>query len=272
MKKIFIVSFILAACSTTKQVPAPPSTPSSPDRVLQSLVVDGKLFTSVYQQTVAEYKALCLHAFTLARLQLDQALKTGSSKQLAIITDIDETILDNSRYAIHRALQGKDYETLSWSQWIARSEADTIAGAYAFLTYAASRGVEVFYITNRDEKDRNGTQKNLEIYNFPNADARHLIMRQGSSSKEERRAAINSGFEVVLLLGDNLADFSALFDKTPFEEREVVVRKLQQEFGRRFILIPNPVYGDWESALYGYNNNYSTAQKDSILKAAGKSY
>ena len=271
MKKILFLSLIIAACSTTKQ-PASPEQPQQPVSNQTAGVVHGKFFTSVFQQTAAEYEALCFQAFSLAKWRLDQALLSKSDKPKAIITDIDETILDNSQYAIHRALQGKDYEPLSWAEWIDRSEADTVPGAAWFLKYAASKGVEIFYITNRDEKDRNGTEKNLEIFNLPNRDMRHLIMRQGVSSKENRRREIQGGFDVVLFIGDNLADFAADFDKKPLEEREIIVRKLSHEFGSRFILIPNPVYGDWESALYGNNSSYSLKQKDSILKASVKTY
>ena len=79
-------------------------------------------------------------------------------------------------------------------------------------------------------------------------------------------------FDVVLLLGDNLGDFSAGFDKKNFEDRELSVKKMSAEFGDRFIVLPNPVYGDWESVLYEYNNNYSPRQKDSILKSMMKTY
>jgi 5'-nucleotidase (lipoprotein e(P4) family) len=271
MKNISFVLIFLIGCTTAKQV-KPVVTPPRQQITASSTVVDGKIFTSVYQQTAAEYKALCFQAFNLATLRLDQSLKNKNEKPRAIITDIDETILDNSAYAIHRGLQGKDYENQSWSEWIARSEADTVPGAASFLKYAASQKVEIFYITNRDEKDRNGTMKNLEVFNLPVADERHLIMRQGSSSKEKRREEITGGYEVVLFLGDNLADFSSLFDKKLLEERDVTVKKIANEFGNKFIILPNPVYGDWEAALYGNNNNYSTSQKDSIIKASGKSY
>lgn len=271
MKKFIILSFIFAACTTSKPVA---TSETAPEPVkCQSLVVNGKLFASVYQQKAAEYKALCFQAFNLARLKLDAALSQGEGKKRkAIITDIDETILDNSQYAIHRALTGEDYEPLSWSQWIERSEADTIAGAAHFLRYAASRGVEIFYITNRDEKDRNGTLKNLEIFNLPYADNHHLIMKRPGFSKEQWRSEILASNDVVLLLGDNLADFSSDFEKKTHEDRESLLKKYSLEFGDRFILIPNPVYGDWESTLYDNNYNFSLAERDSIIKAVGKTY
>jgi 5'-nucleotidase (lipoprotein e(P4) family) len=272
MKKFLVIALIAAACNPAKQTTTTSTTPQPPATPPSSVVVNGKLFTSIYQQKAAEYKALCFQAYNLAIIRLDQAIARRHEGRLAVITDIDETVLDNSMYAINRALQGKDYESLSWSQWIERAEADTVPGAAHFLKYCASKNVEVFYITNRDEKDRNGTMKSLDAFNLPFVDDRHVMMRQGGSSKETRRLEIMSGYNVVLFVGDNLADFTGDFDKKTQEERQAYTQKMASEFGNRFILIPNPVYGDWEAALYNNNNNYSLAQKDSIFRTSGKTY
>ena len=262
MKSSFlIILFILTACSTTRNLSS-----SGAD----NSIADGKLFASVFQQQSAEYKALCFQAYNMAKLQLDQYLQEAPSKPLAIITDIDETVLDNSRYDIQQTLQGKDYEAGSWLEWTARGEADTVPGAPSFLKYAASKGVTIFYITNRNEEERPGTLNNLQRFNLPDADDQHLLMRKGISSKETRREEVMKKYTVVLLIGDNLADFSSLYDKRSTEERNLVTRQLANEFGHRFIIIPNPVYGDWESALYQYMPNLSLAQKDSMLRRAVK--
>jgi 5'-nucleotidase (lipoprotein e(P4) family) len=264
MKKIpFLLLVFFTACSTTKQTAT--ALPGS------SVTVSGKLFGSVFQQKAAEYKALCFQAYNIARLRLDQHEQSTGGKPKAIITDIDETVLDNSPYAVHQALQGKDYETDSWNEWTSHGMADTVPGAPAFLKYAASKGVYVFYINNRDERERAGTLQNLLKYNLPNADNEHLILRQTVSSKEERRQKVMADYEPILLIGDNLSDFDALFDKKTATVRDENTNRAAAEFGNRFIVLPNPVYGDWESALYNYNR-YTTAQKDSLIKASAKSY
>ncbi|MGZ8544389.1 MAG: 5'-nucleotidase, lipoprotein e(P4) family, partial [Flavisolibacter sp.] len=156
--------------------------------------------------------------------------------------------------------------------WTSRGIADTVPGAPHFLHYAASKGVTIFYITNRNEEERAGTLKNLQRFNLPNADNAHLILKTGISSKEPRRQEIMKNYDVVLLMGDNLADFSELYDKRTVEDRNLVTRQLAAEFGHRFIMLPNPVYGDWESALYQYNSKLTMAQKDSIIRKTVKGY
>ena len=73
-------------------------------------------------------------------------------------------------------------------------------------------------------------------------------------------------------MGDNLNDLSNLFEKKNPDERMKVADSFAAEFGNRFIVLPNPVYGDWESSLYHYNYSLTPAQKDSVLRASLSSY
>lgn len=268
MRKIcFLVIIATASCSAPKNVTT--KTTSESD-----LIANGKLFTALFHQQAAEYKALCFQAYNIARLQLDEAIKEPiAGKPKAIVTDIDETVLDNSPYAVHQGLQGKDYETASWiNEWTARADADTLAGAHSFFKYAASKNVEVFYITNREDKERKSTLTNLQKFGFPYADEAHLITKSTVSSKEQRRQQLAATHDIIMLIGDNLSDFSSLFDKKTSSERTQNVQANAGEFGKKFIILPNPNYGDWESALYNYNYKLTAAQKDSVIKGILKTY
>jgi 5'-nucleotidase (lipoprotein e(P4) family) len=233
-----------------------------------SIVNNGKAWAAIYQQQAAEYKALCFQAYNIAALRLDEAVKQPSAKTYAVITDLDETLLDNSPYDARRAINNQDYTGKSWKIWTAKAICDTVPGGPAFFKYAASKGVEVFYITNRDEDERAGTLKNLQLYHLPNADNAHLIMRTDhNSSKENRRQLVMQTHNVILLFGDNLADFDAIYDNKPSEQsRAASTQKLIQQFGSRYIVLPNPSYGDWESALFNFNYQLSPAQRDSIIR------
>ncbi|MEO6668481.1 MAG: 5'-nucleotidase, lipoprotein e(P4) family [Ferruginibacter sp.] len=265
MKKLILISSVfLCACSASRKAVI-----NSPG--CTSNHVGGKLFTALYQQKAAEYRALCLQAFNIARWRLDQ-YQPQTNKPKAIITDIDETIFDNSPYAVHQGLRGKDYEPSTWYEWTDKAAADTVPGGASFLKYASSKGVEIFYISNREERERISTLNNLQQFQFPNADDAHFLPRQTTSSKETRRQSIAATHEIIMLLGDNLADFSSLFDKKTFEERLQNTNISTSEFGNHFIILPNPGYGDWEGALFNYNYKLSQAQKDSVVKAGLKSY
>lgn len=263
-KHIFLAAFILlVSCATQK------TTIINEIKPQNNLIPDGKLFTAMFQQKAAEYKALCYQSYNIAHLRLDQILLQQHAKPLAVVTDIDETVLDNSPYAVHQALQGKDYDGKTWMEWTDKAIADTVPGACTFFKYAASKNVEVFYVTNRSEKERASTLKNLQRFNFPYADDKHLLLRTDTSSKEPRRLSIQQTNEIVLLLGDNLADLSNVFDDRKFESRLKNTQMLFSEFGDKFIVLPNPNYGDWEGAFYNLNKSIP---KDSVIKSMLNTY
>lgn len=260
MKKIAVALFASAlffsACSTSRKAGD------------LSIANGGKVWSSAWQQRAAEYRALCFQAYNVARMRLNEATRQQGSKPYAVVTDIDETLLDNSPYDAMRAAKNQEFDAATWKAWTAKAQADTVPGAPAFFKYAASKGVAVFYITNRDEDEKAATLKNLQLYGLPNADAEHLLMRQGTSSKEDRRQSVLSTYNIVLLCGDNLPDFDALYDNKPNEQgRQAVTDKLRREFGSKYIIIPNPSYGDWEGALFDFNYKRNSSQRDSVIRA-----
>jgi 5'-nucleotidase (lipoprotein e(P4) family) len=268
MKKLLPLLFIAAFLSAFKASVTP-----GPVRNLKvidtgNIVNAGKVWSALYQQRAAEYKALCFQAYNIAKERIDMAVKKHGKKPFAVVTDIDETLLDNSPYDAARAIKNLDYTSSTWKEWTAKAIADTVPGAPSFFKYAASKGVTIFYITNRDEDERAATLKNLQLYNLPNTDNAHLLLRNGSSSKENRRQEVLKKYNIVLLCGDNLPDFDGLYDNKPTEEDRVsATEKLKKEFGSRYIVIPNPSYGDFEGALFKFNYKLTPAQKDSIIRS-----
>src|SRR2546430_10641776 len=116
---------------------------------------------TVWQQASGEARALEYQTFVLARMLLDRDLRNHRIRmRRAIIVDVDETILDNSRYQGMLIKKGVNYPE-GWTDWCNRAEATSIPGALDFLKYAHSRGVRVFYITNRKIADEDGTARNL---------------------------------------------------------------------------------------------------------------
>lgn len=263
MKKLAIILVIFSGSCVAPRVSITNVNPSS-----TNVVIDGKLFATAYQQRAAEYRALCYQAYNIARLRVDENNRVKTGKPKAIMTDIDETVLNNSPYQAHQLLQGKDYDGASWNEWTSKGTADTVPGALHFLQYASSQGIEIFYVTNRAENEREGTLKNLQKFNFPNADNAHLLLKGKESSKEGRKQSIAATHEIILLVGDNMNDLSNLFEKKNPDDRMNVANSFAKEFGNRFIVLPNPVYGDWESSLYHYNYGLTAAQKDSVIKAS----
>jgi len=204
----------------------------------------------LWQQFSGEYSALSFQAYNFAKLSLKEALwNQVNAKPNCVIVDVDETILDNSAFQGHEIKKGVSYLPIDWQEWTGLAQADTVPGALAFLKFAASKNVETFYITNRELADHDGTLKNLQKFGFPYADEAHLLLKISTSDKEPRRKKVLEKYNVLLLCGDNLSDFSNVFYRDGKDTKEQV-NLMQNQFGTRFIVLPNPMYGDWEKLLY----------------------
>ena len=201
-------------------------------------------------QGSAEYRELCYQAFNLAGMIVDKAVagKSGE-KPLAIVADLDETLIDNS--AFDAGLVGRDaaYSGKTWTQWELAAQARAIPGAVDFLTATAQKGVEIFYVTNRDQAGLEGTLKNLADLGFPFADTKHVLVNAGTSNKQPRFDLVSQGFKIVLYAGDNTNDLPLGTYGKAMKERNAAVDQNKNKFGTEFIVLPNPVYGDWEPAV-----------------------
>lgn len=227
------------------------------------------LFATLYVQQAAEYKALCTQAYNIGKWRLDQILADKDfTKKPAIVVDIDETVLDNSPFEAKSIEENTSYPKY-WNEWCSLARAESIAGAQEFLNYAAEKGVETFYISNRKVNLYDATLANLLDNGFPFADSTHLMLRTTTSNKEPRREVVKENYDIVLMFGDNLGDFSHLFDDKATADRHKLVKEMQAEFGKKFIVLPNPTYGAWDAAMfYGIETN----NKDSVYHARLKSF
>lgn len=262
-------SFTAVSCITVKDVNTRVASHNGieTERQLNDIVLNGVVFSALWQQNAAEFKALCYQAYNVATEIVREKSSLQHLRPIAIITDIDETFLDNSPYAVTRAMEGKEFDLDSWYEWTSKGEAEAFPGSLEFFNYAASRNVTVFYITNRDEVEKKGTLKNLQRLGFPFADEEHLLLRGDTSDKEARRQQVMKDYEVFLYLGDNLNDFTDLFYKKSQSERSKITDELAKDFGVKFIVLPNSGYGDWESAIPGYRTAEGVSEKDrAILK------
>ncbi|MFK5856618.1 MAG: 5'-nucleotidase, lipoprotein e(P4) family [Bacteroidota bacterium] len=227
---------------------------------------DYLMMATLFQQKAAERRALSYQAFNMARLMFDNQMRmAGLTKTLAIIVDIDETVLDNSPFEAKSILENSDYPTY-WNEWCKLAKAEPLAGSVEFLNYAKSKGAVVFYITNRKINLLEPTLKNLKDKGFPFADKEHILMRTDDSNKESRRNTVEANHHVFLLMGDNLGDFMHIFDDKSIDERFALTDKYKKEFGRRFIVLPNPMYGSWVNELFNNNFDLSKEEKIEIFK------
>ncbi len=91
--------------------------------------------------------------------------------------------------------------------------------------------------------------ENLISAGFPFDDKTIMLLRDENTEKTSRRNSL-SDYEVILMLGDNLSDFSSVFENKSNVQRTRSVDSLYNMFGDKFIIIPNLIYGDWDFDFY----------------------
>jgi acid phosphatase len=246
---------ILTACNTQ-----PAGTHESVNATLWSL-------------TAPEFHAGATQAYRAATDSLDAALEDprwtaaleqeGNYADLppAVMMDIDQTILDNSIYNARIVTEYGEYTQETFSAWCKEVAAAAIPGAVEFIDYAGSRGVTVIYYSRRIEPLRECTTKNMEALGIP-VEQEFLLLnnRRPDSKKAYLRTELSSRFRILLLVGDDLEDFVA-GTRVDRAARMALVKQHEERWGRQWIVLPNPMYGAWDTSLYGHNYELSREEK-----------
>lgn len=240
-RKFVLVFLLLAACSHTRPEPD----------VGQTLL---PLDIRWVRETV-EYVAICEQVYRMGW----QAVKAAAAQQTGdwvVVLDVDETVLDNSMYQVEISRRGEPFTAASWDKWVWREEATPVPGAKAFLDSVRSLGprAHIAFITNREATQEAPTIRNLQAYGLWRDGDVILCRRDRSDSKEIRRQEVRQGTgrceglgprQIVALFGDQLFDM---------EERPAglsvpeLIRHYsgKDEWGTRYFMLPNPMYGYWE--------------------------
>ena len=219
-----------------------------------------------WYQTSAECTALYLQGYNVARQNLNQSLAQPSDQPRAIILDIDETVLDNSPYQAYNALHNGQFPTY-WNTWVSAAKAKPVPGAKDFLDYANQNGVQIYYVSDRTTDQLKATKKNLVDQGLPQATNDHIMLKgKKDKTKESRRQAIERHNNVIMLFGDSLTDFNDP-QSASVKGRYNDVLKNTNQFGSKYIVLPCPMYGGWEAALYGNDYSISDAKKNQARKS-----
>lgn len=215
------------------------------------------LYATLYNRYAAEYKALTYQAYNIATERLIEIRKENEGNdRLAVVLDIDETLLDNSPYQAKIILENIEYDSL-WSTWCKMAVAEAIPGVIDFVNLADSLGFHLFYLSNRKDFVKKPTILNMKNLNFPQVTENNFLLRTETPNKQARRKKISEEYEIVLLVGDNLGDFYT--DAETSGERDQQVKASSAEFGKKFIILPNAIYGNWVESL-DLNSNPDTTK------------
>jgi predicted secreted acid phosphatase len=148
-----------------------------------------------------EYKKEFADAIAGAR---KACMKHLGEKNVAIVSDIDETCLDNSEHFKSGTGWG------DWVSWEAEARDPVLKQTADFLAWARKNGFAVFFITGRSEVSRAATIRNLVRAGL-SYDG--LYMRPGNDDlpaadfkASYRKKIADMGFNIIVNIGDQYSD------------------------------------------------------------------
>lgn len=174
-------------------------------------------------------------------------------RPLAVVLDVDETALLNIGYEADSAARGgAPYDPGRWSRFEQTGGGAVMAvpGAAEALAAARREGITVVFNSNRSAASAAQTQAAIEGAGLGPAELFDTLWLKGEgepSGKDARRQRIAQRYCIVAMAGDQLGDFSDLFNAPQLSVRarrnsagETMIAQL---WGAGWFMLPNPVYG-----------------------------
>ncbi|WP_207762505.1 5'-nucleotidase, lipoprotein e(P4) family [Niveispirillum lacus] len=236
---------------------------------------DPRLLATLYMQQAEELRRLSKQAYALATSRLPAALKQpgssaleqtdgGTGKPPAAIFDVDETVLDNSPQQARAILSGTRHFDLSrWDQWVGERAASPMPGAVDFVKELRRNKVRVVFITNRECRPRPvnpgdpcpqhaDTLANLNAVGLGPVAPEDLLLKGQNgwpSDKAPRRQEVIRTHRIVMSLGDQFSDMMTVTRQDDSAARARIAAEHEDLWNSRWIIIPNPTYGQWVDVL-----------------------
>jgi 5'-nucleotidase (lipoprotein e(P4) family) len=174
-------------------------------------------------------------------------------KPLAVVIDVDETVVLNLGYEYWLAATGNSYSTDTWKIWeeTASSYVRPVPGAVTGIKRLREAGITPVFNTNNRFSPA-GVTRTLSAAGLGQVLHRQDLFLRGddgvdTSDKDGRRALIAERYCVIALAGDNLGDFADVFNvdgQAPLERRQLAARgELAQLWGNGWFVLPNSAYG-----------------------------
>jgi 5'-nucleotidase (lipoprotein e(P4) family) len=232
---LVLTAMLVAGCRSA--MPAPPNSAAEPPELPLEIH---------WVRNSAEYQAIFEQSYRLAGDIIERRAEGRTAGTWAVAVDADETLISNSQQSKERAL-GKDgpFEEV-WHRWVIRREAPALPGAKGFLERVRGLGGVIAVVTNRREHHCDATQDNLDSLGIP-YDV--ILCRTDTGDKRPRWRSVEQGttgadlppLEILMWVGDNIRDFPDLDQELRLESPGDY-----SDFGERFFILPNPLYGSWE--------------------------
>lgn len=242
--RITVLVGAFAACAPTVAIPPAPAVPAVPAAASAQAARFPKEL--LWARTAAEHDALFIQTFRLAREKLAVQSRGKERGTWAVISDADETLLDNSEYQRRLIPSGGTYDSIAWRGWVKERVAPPLPGAVDYVNGVHALGGVVVVVSNREDTVCGATRDNLRSVAL-NVDL--VLCRTTTADKNPRFEAVRAGtaasglrpLGVLQWAGDNIQDFPGMTQRV--RDGGAAAMAL---FGERYFVLPNPMYGSFE--------------------------
>ena len=204
-----------------------------------------------WMQVSAEYVGIAVQTYRLATARVEADARGRATGSWGVVLDADDTVINNLDYQSGLAIDGVTHYPERFTAFVKTFTSTAVPGASTFLSRVRALGGRIAIVTNRLQIECADTAEMLRRLKL---DHDAVICRPegagSSSDKTPRYRAIAAGqtavsrtpIEILVYVGDNIMDFP---DTTQ------AIRKQGEsgygEFGVRWFLLPNPMYGSWQT-------------------------
>ena len=163
----------------------------------------------------SEYANLCRQTFRMAQDIVRDQIKNSSGQKIAVVMDLDETVLDNSLYQVEPSCRIGVH-----SRFVVRlgqeGRGGVGSGAKSFIDFLRKQPVRLIFLSNRMNENLAPTKSNLRKLGVLRADDLFLLRIDKPDTKIKRRSEIIEGkgrmkkagaYVVIAYFGDSSGDF-----------------------------------------------------------------
>jgi 5'-nucleotidase (lipoprotein e(P4) family) len=233
-----------------------------------------KLDSSLWVSTSGEYAACARQTFNAATEKLDLALRdktwTASTEQFdrgnyqelppAVMVNLDETVWNNTPYEARLILWYAVFNYDQYTDWANEANCPAVPGAKQFLEHVREQNVAIIYLSPRGENMRDGTVRNLKKLELPYDPAKDRILLGEEWANHDKREEVGDKYRILLIVSDYLGDF--MHDTaTESSKRRKMAERYANNWGLKWFIVPNPMYGHWDYSLYKFQYDLDHASQ-----------
>ena len=211
MFKLILLTILITLTLTLTHTHNPITLTYNPNLIITtpSIPLTNNIPLSIHTQTLPSTTSIITnnyyYSYSLLNTFLSNYTPTPTSKPLAVIFDIDETILSNIPFQSYIHTNHLSFTPQLQLNYLNTHILPTISPlTIPFINYLISHNITPIFVSNRKSNTLSSTITNLSHYNLPTT---HIYLRTSTKDKDPRITSISNTYNIIQIHGDKLNDF-----------------------------------------------------------------